>query len=82
MLIDALAGSLSKPVMPYYAMSFNVSTQNIGYSYGVWSFSTTVFAPFLTRLADKIGRRPVLIMSSVGAGTANLIQGSAMWFGD
>mmetsp|Transcript_56564 Transcript_56564/g.132695 ORF Transcript_56564/g.132695 Transcript_56564/m.132695 type:complete len:508 (+) Transcript_56564:76-1599(+) len=81
MFIDTLAGSISTPVMPYYAKAFDVSTANIGWLYGLWSFSSTVFAPWLTRLADRIGRRPVLIMSLVGAGTANIIQGVALMAG-
>mmetsp|Transcript_6149 Transcript_6149/g.18403 ORF Transcript_6149/g.18403 Transcript_6149/m.18403 type:complete len:501 (-) Transcript_6149:139-1641(-) len=80
--IDTLAGSISTPVMPYYAQAFQVSNANIGWLYGLWSFSSTVFAPVLTRMADKIGRRPVLVMSLVGAGVANLIQGLALFCGD
>lgn len=75
--IDTLAGSISTPVMPYYAKSFGVSTAMIGYLYGAWAFSSTVFAPGLSRLSDKWGRRTVLVMSLVGAGTANLMQGLA-----
>jgi len=81
MFIDTLAGSISTPVMPYYAEAFEVSTANIGWLYGLWSFSSTVFAPWLTRLADRWGRRPVLILSLVGAGTANIIQGAALDIG-
>lgn len=75
--IDALAGSISTPIMPAYAASFHASLAMVGYLFACWSLTSTVFAPCLSRLGDKIGRRPVLIMSLVGAGTASLIQGLA-----
>lgn len=75
--LDTLAASISTPMMPYYAKSFGVSVSMIGWLYAAWSFSSTVFAPQLGVLADKWGRRPVLLMSLCGAGVANLIQGFA-----
>jgi len=75
--IDSLAGSISSPVLPYYAKSFGVPIRQIGWLYGAWSFSSTVFAPWLSRAGDKWGRRPILILSLLGAGTANIIQGTA-----
>lgn len=79
--IDNLAATISSPVMPYYAQQFKISTAQIGYLFSAWSFSATVFAPVLTQWSDKIGRRPIIIMSLVGAGIANLMQSSALGFG-
>eukprot|EP00450_Noctiluca_scintillans_P003708 CAMPEP_0194495426 /NCGR_PEP_ID=MMETSP0253-20130528/13021_1 /TAXON_ID=2966 /ORGANISM="Noctiluca scintillans" /LENGTH=512 /DNA_ID=CAMNT_0039336677 /DNA_START=67 /DNA_END=1605 /DNA_ORIENTATION=+ len=75
MFVDTLAGSISAPVLPYYAKSFGVGVAQIGWLYAVWSFSSTVFAPQLTRISDRIGRRPVLLASLLGAGFANILQG-------
>lgn len=75
--MDVLAGSISTPVMPYYARVFGASTQSIGYLFAAWSVTSTFFAPFLSRLSDSVGRRPVLIASLIGAGTAAIAQGIA-----
>jgi DHA1 family tetracycline resistance protein-like MFS transporter len=75
MFVDTLAGSVSAPVLPYYAKSFGVGVAQIGWLYAVWSFSSTFFAPQLTRISDRVGRRPVLLASLLGAGFANILQG-------
>jgi MFS family permease len=77
--IDILAACISTPVMPYYAQSFGAPVEWIGYLYGAWSFSATVFAPMLSGMSDKWGRKFVLVSCLVGAGVANLIQGSALF---
>lgn len=79
MFIDTLAACISTPVMPYYAQSFGVSIEWIGYLYGAWSFCSTVFAPMLSGMSDKWGRKFVLVTCLVGAGFANIIQGSAIY---
>mmetsp|Transcript_80755 Transcript_80755/g.224780 ORF Transcript_80755/g.224780 Transcript_80755/m.224780 type:complete len:512 (-) Transcript_80755:99-1634(-) len=81
MFIDVIAASISTPVMPYYAQSFGVPTAWIGYLYAAWSFTATVFAPMLSTMADKWGRKRVLVSCLVGAGIANVIQGLAVYFG-
>jgi len=77
--IDVLAATISTPVMPFYAKMFNASTQQIGYLFAAWSFCSTVFAPFLGKMSDKYGRRPILITALIGAGIANLFQGLSFY---
>lgn len=80
--IDILAAAISTPVLPYYTQSFGVPVEWIGYLYGAWSFSATVFAPMLSGMSDKWGRKVVLAACLFGAGTANIIQGSAVFVDD
>lgn len=80
--IDILAAAISTPVMPYYSQSFGAPVEWIGYLYGAWSLSATVFAPMLSGMSDKWGRKFVLTACLFGAGTANLIQGSSLWLND
>ena len=47
-----------------------------GYMFAAWSFTSTFCAPILGWLSDKIGRRPVLLMSLLGAGSAAYMQGA------
>lgn len=77
--IDILAACISTPVMPYYAQSFGAPVEWIGYLYGAWSFSATVFAPMLGGMSDRWGRKTVLVMCLCGAGTANVIQGTSLY---
>mmetsp|Transcript_1458 Transcript_1458/g.3170 ORF Transcript_1458/g.3170 Transcript_1458/m.3170 type:complete len:514 (-) Transcript_1458:224-1765(-) len=81
MFLDVISACISTPVMPYYAQSFGVPVAWIGYLYAAWSFSATVFAPMLSSMADKWGRKKVLVCCLVGAGLANVIQGMALYFG-
>lgn len=78
MFVDTMASCISTPVMPYYAQSFGVPDTWIGYLYAAWSFSATVFAPMLSSMADKWGRKRVLVTCLAGAGIANVIQGLAI----
>eukprot|EP00929_Paragymnodinium_shiwhaense_P111984 TRINITY_DN80232_c0_g1_i1.p1 TRINITY_DN80232_c0_g1~~TRINITY_DN80232_c0_g1_i1.p1 ORF type:complete len:549 (-),score=84.37 TRINITY_DN80232_c0_g1_i1:282-1838(-) len=79
--IDVLAAAISTPVMPYYAQQFEVPVQWIGYLYGAWSLSATLFAPMLSGMSDTWGRKTVLVSCLVGAGVANVIQGAAVFCG-
>eukprot|EP00931_Biecheleriopsis_adriatica_P029382 TRINITY_DN17449_c0_g1_i1.p1 TRINITY_DN17449_c0_g1~~TRINITY_DN17449_c0_g1_i1.p1 ORF type:complete len:539 (+),score=96.96 TRINITY_DN17449_c0_g1_i1:62-1618(+) len=81
MFIDVIAGCISTPVMPYYAQQFGVSDAWIGYIYAAWSITSALFAPMLSSMADKWGRKKVLVTCLCGAGFANIIQGIAVYFG-
>jgi len=75
--LDTIGSSISTPVLPYYAETFNVGAAEVGYLFGAWSLMASIFPPILGRLADRIGRRPVLVMSLFGAGCAAMVQGAA-----
>jgi MFS family permease len=81
MFIDVIAACISTPVMPYYAQEFGVSTAWIGYIYAAWSVTSALFAPILSGMADKWGRKRVMVTCLTGAGVANVIQGCALYFG-
>ncbi|CAE8627271.1 unnamed protein product [Polarella glacialis] len=75
--MDSIGTSISTPVMPYYAKSFGVGADGVGYLFAAWSLTAAIFPPILGGLADRIGRRPVLTMSLFGAGIAGLGQALA-----
>lgn len=75
--LDTIGATISTPALPYYAQRFGCTNGQIGYLFGAWSATSTVFAPLMGRLADVVGRRTVLLMSLIGAGTAALAQGFA-----
>ncbi|CAK9094454.1 unnamed protein product [Durusdinium trenchii] len=75
--IDSLGGSISAPVMPFYAREFNASSSTIGLLFSTYSLAQVIALPLLGRLSDHIGRRPVLVLSLFGAAAGAFLQGLA-----
>ncbi|CAE8602690.1 unnamed protein product, partial [Polarella glacialis] len=55
--IDSLGGSISAPVMPFYAKEFHASSSEIGMLFSAFSLAQVVALPVLGGLADRVGRR-------------------------
>ncbi|CAL1161449.1 unnamed protein product, partial [Cladocopium goreaui] len=73
--IDSLGGSISAPVMPFYAEEFQASSSEIGLLFSAYSLAQVIALPMLGRLADHVGRRPVLVLSLFGAAAGAFLQG-------
>ena len=71
-LIDLMGFGIVLPLLPYYASQFQASPFQIGLLYSVYSFSQLIFSPIWGALSDRIGRRPVMLVSTVGS-TASYI---------
>jgi DHA1 family tetracycline resistance protein-like MFS transporter len=81
LFLDLLGFGVILPVQPFYAESFGASATQvtlIGASYSLMQF---VFAPLWGRLSDRIGRRPVILVSVAFACLGWLILGfaDALW---
>ena len=77
--IDLLGFGIVIPVLPYYAegTSFNATPRTVGLLFASYSIMQLICAPWLGRLSDKYGRRPVLLISILGTGIGFLILGLA-----
>lgn len=64
--IDLIGFGIVFPLLPLYARQFQINEFEIGVILGVYSLMQFVFAPVLGRLSDKVGRRPVLLVSMLG----------------
>ncbi len=64
--IDLLGFGIVFPLLPLYARFFKISEFEIGLVLGIYSLMQFVFAPILGRLSDRVGRRPVLLVSMAG----------------
>ncbi|RYJ13360.1 MFS transporter [Halogeometricum borinquense] len=75
--VDLLGFGILIPVIPLYALSFG-ATEFVG-SLLIASYSAMQFlaAPFLGRLSDTRGRRPVLLLSLTGSVIAWMLFGLA-----
>jgi MFS family permease len=54
-------------MLPLYVRDFGAHSYMIGVIFSVYSAMQFVFSPIWGRLSDRIGRRPVLLMSTAGA---------------
>ena len=61
--LDLLGFGIIIPVGAYYAESFGASPSVITLLGATYSFMQFFFAPILGRISDKIGRRPIMLLS-------------------
>jgi MFS family permease len=61
--IDVLGFGIVIPILPYYLTEFGASAVTITVLFSVFSLCAFISSPFLGALSDKIGRRPVLLIS-------------------
>jgi multidrug resistance protein len=62
-LIDLLGFGLIIPILPIFAIELKATSLQIGLIAGLYSLMNFLFAPFWGTLSDKIGRRPVMLLS-------------------
>lgn len=65
------------PVLPHYVESFGASPFQVTLLFSVFSLCSFVSSPFLGALSDRIGRRPVLIISILSTALGWLVFASA-----
>ena len=65
--IDLVGFGICLPLLPKYAARYGADGWRIGAAMGVYSLMQLVFAPFWGQLSDRIGRRPVLLVSTAGS---------------
>jgi DHA1 family tetracycline resistance protein-like MFS transporter len=75
--VDLLGFSLILPLLPYYAETFGASPTQVGFLVASYALAQLVGAPILGAFSDRIGRRPILIISIVGTSLGFLIFGLA-----
>src|SRR5665213_768232 len=80
-LIDLIGFGLVIPLLPFYAERFAASPQTVTALMAVFSLMSMLTAPFWGRLSDRVGRRPVLMVSMAAASLAYLWMGfaDALW---
>jgi DHA1 family tetracycline resistance protein-like MFS transporter len=61
--IDLIGFGMVIPFLPFYAREYGASGIAVGAVVGIYSIMQFFFAPIWGRLSDRIGRRPVLLIS-------------------
>jgi len=75
--IDLVGFGIVIPVLPLYAERYGASEATVGMLVATYSAMQFVFAPILGRLSDRVGRRPVLLVSLIGTSVGFLLMGLA-----
>jgi MFS family permease len=79
--IDLVGFGLVIPLLPFYAVRFSASPQQVTLLLAIYSLMQLFTAPLWGRLSDRVGRRPVLIVSMAASMLAYLSIGgaTALW---
>ena len=79
--IDLVGFGLIIPLLPFYAEYFQASPDVVGMVMATYSFTQFLAAPMWGRLSDRVGRRPVLLVSLAGAVVAYIGLGlvDSLW---
>jgi len=65
------------PILPFYAREYGASGTVLGLILASYAAAQFVFAPIWGRLSDRIGRRPVMLLTIAGTGLSLLFLGLA-----
>lgn len=76
-LIDLMGFGIVLPLLPFYADNFGASAITVGLLYSVYSFAQLIFSPIWGSYSDRIGRRPIMLLSTFGAVLAYIMFGLA-----
>lgn len=76
-LVDILGMTIILPLLPFYAQEFGASELQIGLLVATFAACQLVSGPLLGQLADRFGRRPLLLISQVGTLIGFFVLGRA-----
>ena len=71
--IDLIGFGMVIPFLSYYAREYGASGIAVGGVVGIYSIMQFLFAPVWGRLSDRVGRRPVLLISLTASFTGYLL---------
>ena len=80
-VIDLIGFGIAIPVLNPFARELGATPVVVGFIGAAFSLAQFVVAPMLGRLSDRIGRKPVLVLSLVGTSIASVGTGlsTAPW---
>ncbi len=75
--VDLVGFGIILPALPYYAEAFGATGVWIGAILAAYSAAQLVGASLLGRLSDRVGRRPILLLSLAGSAASLVLSGLA-----
>jgi MFS family permease len=76
-IIDLIGFGIVMPILPFYAKSLDASPVVLGLLLAVYPLFQFALGPVWGRLSDRIGRRPVILITIAGTTAALLLMGLA-----
>ena len=76
-VVDLIGFGVVVPILPFYAESYGASATVLGLLLTSYALMQLIFAPLWGRLSDRIGRRPVILMTIAGTAIALFMLGLA-----
>ena len=79
--VDVLGLTIILPLLPFYAEKFGASPTVVGLLVSTYALCQLIGGPLLGRISDRIGRRPMLLLSQAGtlAGFLILAYANSLW---
>ncbi len=77
MLVNALAYGTIIPLLYPYASKFGIDPLGLSFLFASFSLAQLISTPFLGRLSDKYGRKPILLLCLLGTGISLALFASA-----
>jgi MFS transporter, DHA1 family, tetracycline resistance protein len=75
--VDLVGFGIVLPILPLYARRYHATSLESTLLVAVFSAASFVFSPVWGRVSDRVGRKPVLIVSLVGTAAGSLVTGLA-----
>jgi multidrug resistance protein len=75
--LDLIGFGIIVPILGRYAERFGASGLAVGLLFASFSLAQLVCAPLLGKLSDRIGRKPVIVISLIGTAVGSFITGAA-----
>jgi multidrug resistance protein len=63
---DLFAFGIVIPILPYYSKTFGATALELGWLMAAYSIAQFLFSPLWGGLSDRVGRRPVLLLTVLG----------------
>jgi DHA1 family tetracycline resistance protein-like MFS transporter len=76
-LVDLLGFGIVIPITPFYAEKYGATGLAVGLLMSSYSLMQLIFSPIWGRISDRVGRRPIILMSLLGSTLSYLIFGLA-----
>jgi DHA1 family tetracycline resistance protein-like MFS transporter len=75
--LDLIGFGIVIPILGRYAERFGANGFQVGLMFASFSLAQLVCAPLLGRLSDRIGRKPVIVLSLIGTAVGSFVTGAA-----